>query len=109
MFYGVSNLAKIAFALPEEMNILVEINHHWSRRSNFGLSIFTHLHFNFIYFSFFFGGGEATRVKPTWKDWEISGIGVHDVNFPKNQNFKIMLKEKKSLYISSSLFYIMHK
>lgn len=56
---GLSNLAKIAFALPEKMNILIDINYHQSRRNNynFGLSISTHLHFNFIYFGVFFGGG----------------------------------------------------
>lgn len=57
MFYGVFNLAKIAFALPEKMNILAEINYHWSRRNNFGLSISTHIHFNIFIFDFLGGGG----------------------------------------------------
>lgn len=27
----------------------------------------------------------------TWRDWEINGIGLHDIKFPKNK--KIMLKK----------------
>lgn len=35
---------------------------------------------------FFFFWGEGYRGEGwTWKDWEMSGVGVHDVTFPKNQ------------------------
>lgn len=43
--------------------------------------------FNFyFYFLFSFGGGYKCGVQ-TWKDWEINGLGVNDVKFPRiNKN-----------------------
>lgn len=30
--------------------------------------------------------GECRKgERPIWKDWEMSGIGVHNVKFPKSQ------------------------
>ena len=43
--------------------------------------------FHFLTFNFFilFLGGGCKHGGKTWKDWEMSGIGVHAVKYPKNQ------------------------
>lgn len=34
-----------------------------------------------------------------WKDWEINGIRVHDVLFPKNPILKFMSKKKTKEFL----------
>lgn len=38
----------------------------------------------FIYILIAFAWGDYKGGAWTWKDWEVSGIGVYHVNFPKN-------------------------
>lgn len=44
-----------------------------------------------LFILFFFGGGDGVGLQgckggaPTWRIWEIGGIGVYGVKFPKNQ------------------------
>lgn len=41
-----------------------------------------------IYISFYFlfsFGGRFKGEGWIWEDWEMGGIGVHNLNFPKNQ------------------------
>lgn len=44
--------------------------------------------FNFVFIFFSGGGYEGGRW--IWEDWEMGGIGVRAVKFPKNQFLKLI-------------------
>lgn len=46
----------------------------------------------FFFILFWWGGYKSGEQM--WKDWEINGIRVHDVLFPKNPILKFMSKKK---------------
>lgn len=47
-------------------------------------------------FSIFFCGRKLQGLKVDMEAWEVSGIGVHDINFPKNR-FKKLYTQKKTV------------
>lgn len=52
----------------------------------------------FFNFLFLFGGRNYSSGRQMQEDWEMNGIGVYAVQFPKNFSFltKIMLKRRNN-------------
>lgn len=53
--------------------------------------------FNSIIFFILFWWGGYKSGEQMWKDWEINGIRVHDVLFPKNPFLKFMSKKNQRI------------
>lgn len=59
------------------------------------INIFICIFYFYYFFSSFAGWCRCYKGKGwVWRDWEMSGIGVHDVKFPKSQ-LKKMFKMNK--------------
>lgn len=66
-------------------NVTKLIERSWRGRKDKGKSVlfgwFNLVWFRLVFLIFFWGKGKGQ----IWRNWEMSGIGVHDRKFPRNQ------------------------